>query len=134
MKLSRIFSYFRSARDNFDKEQNKVELMGCPYNGQNCHKQLAAINKNYFDSARYQKEKNYLKAIHLLRNAYLKTNELQQLSCANCAELFRETINNSMENIHNDLQKMTTGVFRNKRYHEVYLEAAKALKEFDRSN
>lgn len=134
MKLSSFFSYFGSDKDNFDKEQNKVELLGCPYNGKNCNKQLAVINKNYFDSTRYQKEKNYLKAIHMLRSAYRKTNELQQSSCAGCAELFRETINTSMENIHNDLRKMTTGVFRNKRYHEVYLEAAKALKEFDRSN
>lgn len=129
MKSKRLFP---PRNKEHTQEKQKIEVIDCPNGGNNCKDQLAEINQNYSDSTIYKKEKEYLKAIHLLRDAWQKTHELKQSSCLKCAELFRETISGSMENIHNDLHNMTTGIFRNKRYQEVYLEASKTLKEFDR--
>lgn len=134
MKLNGMFSLFKADAEIPNEEQNKIELLGCPFGGNNCKNHLAVINKNYLDSSRYQKEKNYQQAIELLKNAYYKTDELQQANCAKCADLFRATITSSLENIHHELQKMTSGIFRNKRYNEVFLEAENVLKELNHTN
>ena len=129
------FSSLSKADSKFqDKEENKFELLGCPFGGNSCKSQLAVINKNYMESARYQQEKNYLKAIELLKSAYYKTHELQKSSCIKCAALFRTTITRSLEDMHKELERMSTGIFRNKRYHGVYVEAGNALKELNQNN
>ncbi len=134
MRINGLFSFSKSDSEYMNDGQSKLELLGCPFGGNNCKKPLAVINKNYLDSSKYQREKNYLRAIELLKHAYYKTDELQQPSCAKCADLFRTTITNSLAGIHRELEKMTTGIFRNKRYHKVYLEASSVLEEMNRNN
>lgn len=116
------------------KEESKIELLGCPFGGNTCKNQLAVINNNYSESARHQQEKNYQKAIELLKSAYYKTHELQKSSCVKCAAMFRTTITQSLEDMHKELERMSTGIFRNKRYYGVYVEAGNVLKELSQKN
>ena len=134
MKLDDLSPLSKMDENSNDEELNKIELLGCPFGGKNCRKHLAAINKSYLDSVRHQREKNYLQAIEQLKLAYEKTDEIQQSSCLKCAALFRTTITDSLKNIHKELQKMTTGIFRNKRYEEVYNVAGHVLREWEQNN
>jgi hypothetical protein len=129
MKLNGFFSLARSDAEYFSEKQSKIELLGCPFGGNTCQKHLAVINKNFLDSSRHQRDKNYQRAIELLKNAYYKTDELQKETCLKCADLFRSTITNSVEDIHTQLHKMSTGIFPNKRYREICIEAGNVLKE-----
>src|SRR5690554_6270016 len=126
MNLKSLFSF---SKTDYNDGQSKLELLGCPFSGEKCKQQLTVINSNYLKSSEYQREKNYRQAIILLKNAYESADELHQPSCVKCADLFRSTIAQSLKNIHDELRKMTTGIFRNKRYHSVYIEAANILKE-----
>lgn len=134
MKLNGSSSLLNGDSEPHSSEKNKIELLGCPSGGNNCKNQLAVINKNYAESAKHQNEKNYQKAIELLKSAYYKTNDLQKSSCVKCAALFRTTITKSLEDMHSELERMSTGIFRNKRYYGVYVEAGKALKELNQNN
>jgi hypothetical protein len=129
MKLNGFLSLAKTDAEYFNEKQSKFELLGCPFGGNTCQKHLAVINKNYLDSSRHQRDKNYQRAIELLKNAYYKTDELQKATCLKCADLFRSTITSSLEDIHGQLHKMSTGIFRNKRYHDIYIEAGNLLKE-----
>ncbi len=134
MKLNGFSSLLNGDSESQSREDNKIELLGCPFGGNNCKKQLAVINNSYTDSAKYQNEKNYQKAIELLKSAYYKTHELQKTSCVKCAGLFRTTITKSLEDMHKELERMSTGIFRNKRYYGVYVEAGNALKELSQQD
>lgn len=134
MKRNGFSSLLNTDAEFQSSEENKIELLGCPFGGNNCKNQLAVINNNYRESAKYQQEKSYQKAIELLKSAYYKTHELQQSNCVKCVALFRTTITNSLEDMHKELERMSTGIFRNKRYHGVYVEAGNALKELNQNN
>lgn len=134
MKLNGFSSLLNGDTESHNSDDNKIELLGCPSGGNNCKTQLALINKNYAESARHQNEKNYQKAIELLKSAYYKTHEMQKSSCVQCAALFRTTITRSLEDMHKELERMSTGIFRNKRYYGVYIEAGKVLKELSQNN
>ncbi len=134
MRQSGLFSFTKEETEYLDKEQGKAELMGCPYEGRKCKKQLKVIHKHYLDSSKYQKEKKYKLAIKFLQSAYSKTDELQDSTCGKCIELFRATLTNSMEDIQRELCKMKKGIFRSRRYDDVYTEAQKALNEFNHNS
>ena len=115
---------------NSHNGDNKFELISCLQNGGKCKSHLSAINKNYTESDIYHQNKEYRKSIEALNSAFNKTLELQDASCVNCAEMFRSTIIQSLENIHIELHNMSTGWFKNKRYKLSYILAGNVLKEF----
>ncbi len=51
--------------------------------------------------------------------------------CTRCVRLYRSNIVESLENIHGELEKMSSGVFGNKRFHSSYIKADNLLKEFE---
>jgi hypothetical protein len=110
--------------------QNKFELLNCPRNGIKCREQLSVINKSYLESYIHQRDKNYPSSIEALKNAYYKTTELSESTCTKCARFFRSTIANTLEDIHKDLHKMSTGFFKTKRFHDSYVKAGQVLNEF----
>ncbi len=134
MKYNGFSSLLNADANHPNTEETKIELLGCPFGGSNCKKQLAEINKNYLESARHQQEKNYQRAIELLKDAYYKTHELQKSTCVKCAALFRTTITQTLEDMHKELERMSTGLFRNKRYRDVYIEAGNVLEELNQKN
>jgi len=107
----------------------KIELLRCPMDGINCREHRRVINRDFYESQDYLLNKDYPRSILALKNAFHKTTELQKTSCLSCAELFRNTITQSLENIHDDLHLMSTGLFGHNRFHSSLKLAGNVLKE-----
>jgi hypothetical protein len=129
MRINGYLSLSKNESDAMQEKQGKIELISCPGGGNICSQHLISINKSFVDSNKHQQDKNYLRAIQLLKEAFHTTEDLQQEACKRCALMFRSTITRSIEEIHTDLHKMSTGIFRNRRYKSVYIEAGNVLKE-----
>lgn len=129
-KMKGIFSLSVRESKYFNDKQDKIELVDCPRGEKVCMEHLSAINKSFLVSSRKMRNKDYTDSIEALKGAFYKTNELQEPSCIKCADLFRSTITQSLEIIHEDLQKMTGGLFFRKRYQYSYSLANSVLEEF----
>ncbi len=108
-------------------KQEKIQLISCGSDGKCCENHLKKINECYAFSEESHQDKEYRQAIDILGRAYNETFEMKRESCTKCAELFRETILNSIQNMYVELRSMTTGFFKNKRYNDDYLYASKVL-------
>lgn len=129
-RMKWIFSISVLENQYFNDKQDKIELVGCPRVGKECGEHLSVLNKSFLASSRNMRNKEYTMSIEALKGAFYKTNELQESSCIKCAELFRSTIIQSLEIIHEDLQKMSGGLFFRKRYQFSYSLANSVLEEF----
>jgi len=109
--------------------KDKIVLLSCPVEGNECKEHRMIINRDFYDSQIFFLNKDYSRSILALKNAFQKTSELQKTSCHSCAEMFRNTITQSLENIHSDLNYMTTGMFSNHRFHSSLKLAGSVLKE-----
>jgi len=128
--MKKLFSISENEGMYFDDKHECIELVSCHFDGTNCMAQRALINKKMLTSRRLWLNKNYEHSIAELKSAFYNTEELDQSTCLQCAQLFRSTITRSMENIHGDLQKMTTGLFNIEHYQSDYELATIVLKEF----
>ena len=129
-----IFSISIRDKEYFYNKQEKIELVSCSHNGIDCQGHRSVINKKYVESRKFLFLKDYSRSIEELRGAFYKANELQENSCSNCAELFRSTIIQSLEGIHDDLNKMSNGWLRPKRYQSSFEMAQIVLEEFKQAN
>ena len=68
MKRHGLFFFNKEETEYLNKEQDNTELMGCPYGGKKCKRQLTVIHKHYLDSSKYQKEKKF--------NLYLSSSKI----------------------------------------------------------
>lgn len=125
-----LFSISEKESTYFDDKTEFIELERCPLEEINCTEHLSLINKKMRKSRTFWLNKDYSRAIEELKIAYHKTTELNQPSYRQCAELFRSTITKSMETIHNDLQKMTSGIFKARRFNSSLELGTSVLKEF----
>jgi len=129
-KIKKLFSISEKEGKYFDDKHECIELVSCHVDGTNCAAQRALINKKMLTSRRLWLNKNYEHSIAELKSAFYNTDELDRATCLQCAKLFRTTITQSMENIHEDLHKMTTGFFSIQHYKSHYELATSVLKEF----
>lgn len=127
-------SHFSSTNSYFEKnsEGNKIELLNCNSGANNCKNHLVVINECYTAANSFHLEKDYLNSIESLRNAFLMTCELREDTCVQCANLFRTTIAQSLENINIELKKLTTGIMGNKRYLKSYKKSCAVLDDIRR--
>lgn len=126
------FSFSEAETEQFYNNQDKIELLSCPRNKMICQEQLSFVNKCYLQSEQSFKDKDFHRSIDTLKNAFYKTTELDELPCAKCAALFRSTIVESVENYHNELERMTSGLFGKKSYISSREKAANVLDEFEK--
>jgi hypothetical protein len=117
---------------NNGSNSNKIELLNCSSGAENCKKHLLVINECYTAANSFHLEKDYYNSIESLRNAFLMTCDLREDSCLQCANLFRTTIANSLENINLELHKLTTGFIPNKRYLKSYKKSCAVLDDIRR--
>lgn len=113
--------------------QEPFELVSCPRGGKNCVGSRAAINESVIASRKYLLNKEYNESINELRNAFQQTNNMQEPVCQQCVQLFQTTIIQSVEQIHKDLHRMTTGIFKAKRYRPALHYATEILEELQSS-
>lgn len=134
MNKRRLFSLTEQTEHKPGNKQHfKIELLVCQAGGHNCKEHLSAINDCYLEANNFHFDKDYLNSIESLKCAFFKTSDLNQDSCVNCAKLFRSTITQSLENINSELQNLTTGLFRKKRYHKSYIASREVLNEIKQS-
>jgi hypothetical protein len=111
----------------------KFVLVSCPIEGNDCKEHRMVINRDFYASQDYFQNKDYSRSILALKNAFHKTSELQKTSCFKCAEMFRNTITQSLEYIHDDLNYMSSGLFGNNRFHSSLKLAGNVLKEIKKA-
>jgi len=129
MRKSHLFSALNA--ENSAEKQDKIELVSCPNKDMICKEHLSVVNKCYTISEQHRKDKNFQLSIEELKNAFYKTTELNELPCSNCAALFRSTITESLEDMHAELKKMSSGIFGSKRFNSSLLMSENVLKEFE---
>ena len=113
---------------------DKFELVRCLREGRDCQEHRLFLNRGFNESDSFLINKEYDLSILTLKEAYYKTTELQETSCAQCANLFRCTITKSLESIQDDLYRMTRGFFGTKRFQSSYELVSNVLAEIKKEN
>jgi len=121
------YSHLNTRKDN---TKNKIELLNCQSGGRNCKSHLSLINQKYSYAHESLIEKDYKNSINALKDAFYIATEIHESSCLSCAAFFRTTLTESLEKINKELHKMTSGVFKKKRYEPIYIESCNVLEEF----
>lgn len=116
----------------FENKQDKFELVSCPRKEMICQEHLSVVNKCYAESDQYFMDKDFNSSIDTLKEAFYKTTELVDSPCTKCALAFRSAIAESLEYIHYDLEKMTSGFFGKKSYKPSCTKASEVLNEFEK--
>jgi hypothetical protein len=114
--------------NNYQTE--KFELIYCPHDCENLKLFLFEINRLFYESEQYQIEKEYQFSIMSLKMAFEKTWELILPMEQQCADIFRLTIIESLENIRKELRRMTKGFFRSRHFERSLLMSEEILREF----
>lgn len=128
-KMRRLFSLSKTDTEYLNDKVDKIEILHGKLENKRCIEHLFIVNNSYHESEKFHRDKDFRNSIETLKNAFNKTLELKEPSCIKFAELLRSTIINSLENIHWELGKMSSGIFRTKRYESSRLEVEKFLKE-----
>lgn len=118
----------------FDVSKPKIDLVKCHLNNSHCTKYLSEINQDFLDSEMYRSNKEYIRAMEHLQSAFNNTFDKKEDACFKCADLFHSTIIKSLENIHEELKKLTSGFFPAKRYQPSLIMAENLLKEFKKQD
>ena len=136
MEGKRTGLFQTSTKDSkyFNDEKLFIELESCPLEGKHCIEHRAFINRNMRVSLSHLLNKEYAQSIEELKSAYYKTTELNEPACLQCAQFFRSTIMRSMEHIQVDLHKMSTGLFKVKRFKPNLEEVNNVLKELKKES
>ena len=104
--IKNLFSLSLTGDEYFDDKQEKFELVSCPVNKNTCDEIRQAVNTDYLASQQFHLDKNYQKSMDALQSAYKRTLLITEYSCTNCADFFRTTIKESMEEIKKEQQKL----------------------------
>lgn len=119
--------------DYFNDEEDVIKLESCNGGGDICTMQMRVMNDNLILARKFIEKKEYTNALEEIRKAYVSTNELKNMPCLKCADLFRDIILKSLEKIVADLKKLTSGFWGNKNYLFDLSEAEKLLETLKHS-
>ena len=129
-RLRELFSFNVTSPEQKTDNGHIIELVSCPLHEIICNVHLTAINDNIKESEKYRKEKDFNKSIETLKSAFQKSTELLNHPCTSCAHQLRSKIFESLENINDELEKKSKGLFSRKKYKSSYLKAKRVLQEF----
>ena len=129
-KMRRPFLLSETDTEYFNDKVDKIELVHGKLENKECIEYLSIVNRCFHESDKFHRDKDFLNSIETLKNAYIKTLELKEPSCIKFAELLRSTILNSLENIRWELEKMSSGIFRSKRYESSRQQVDKFLRAY----
>jgi Na+-translocating ferredoxin:NAD+ oxidoreductase RNF subunit RnfB len=116
-----------------DMAENKFQLQKCPRGGLKCRSHLAEINRLFKNSQNYLQSKDYQFSVQVLERAFKETYKLKESTCINCAKLFRAEIIDTVNNIHEELTRMSHGIF-GKRYLHIAASVERILSELSRKD
>ena len=101
-------------------DESKFSIVSCPITESYCHKVLNEINELYAQSELSRINKEYLKSVYLLEEAYTKTAELDHKHCLVCADLFKYHIKKTLELMKSELHEISNGAFGKNNYKLAY--------------
>ncbi len=128
------FSSSKKNRDQGTNENDPIHLESCPRGGNRCIDQRSKINKSIKNSHELFQDRQYNHSIDELKAAFYKTLDLQDSPCNQCASLFRHRILESMEQVNQELRRMTRGLFGSRRYKTIYQHSVSAMEELRQLN
>ena len=128
--MKRFFSITDSEIEQVKIKHEKIELVDCPLKEMMCNAHLLTIKKCCLEAELLRKEKEFSSAIDKLKIAFYKSSELINHPCTRCVHNYRSIIIDSLDNIHEELEKITSGIFGNKRFQLGYLKSLEVLEEF----
>lgn len=130
MKINwnKIFSFSTSENEYFEEKRDKIEFTGCKLSGKFCLNILPEINDHFRESDLLYRDRDFNRAIDALEMAWHKAAEIKGSDCQMCVLFFQATVVQSLESIHSELEKMTSGIFATKRYQSCYIKADELLK------
>jgi hypothetical protein len=116
-------------KDYYHDEEEYLQLESCPDGGTKCLSQRAVINECMQLSRIHIENKNYTEVISSLKKAFDSTFDLDFKPCVSCAVFFRNLIFNALKKSEKELEKMTSGIFRKKKYGYYLVEVRKMLND-----
>lgn len=125
-----LFSLSEEGNNDLKYNEDKFQMTSCPINGNNCKNHLPEINSDFRISNRAKENKNFQRSIKALRHGFYKSCELKDPICLKCSQLFCSSYIQSLEQIHNELEYMSSGLLGNKRYQNSCFQANDILNEF----
>ncbi|WP_163707791.1 hypothetical protein [Mangrovibacterium lignilyticum] len=105
-----------------------IQLVSCPANGNVCSQNLVEINRLLSTAQQSRFSKEYGRSIYKMQKALAIADGIQTERCANCAVLFRNTILSSMDNVKEELEEMSKGLFST-RYRESFKQVSTLVQE-----
>lgn len=130
LNLKKYLSVAVSENEYFHDTTDKIEFTGCKSSKHTCLDYLPIINDLFRESERFHRIKNFDQALDSLDQAYKTANEIKDANCKRCSLFFKATIIQTIENIHDDLSRMRSGLFATHRYDNSYVKAEAMLKKF----
>lgn len=112
-----------------EDNQEVIELLHCPRGGGKCVEQRKSMNEYLISARDFFASKDYSRGLLVLKSAYMTTFNLDNDPCVKCADLFRNHIIESCEEKVNELKRMSTGLFKRKKFIPELEAASVLLKE-----
>lgn len=136
MKINwnKIFSLSTSESEYYEEKSDKIEFTGCKLSGKGCLNYLPKINDHFREADLFFRDRDFNRAIDALEKAWYKAGELKEPDCQRCSLFFQATVIQSLESIHNELERMTKGIFGTNRYQSCYIKTDDLLKRIKTVN
>lgn len=131
--IRKLFSLSVLDSEYFNDKQDKIELVSSIELAAECKEYFKLINKNYLESDRYRREKDFQRSIEKLQNEFYRTMELKNTPFMKYSDLVRIIITDSLNSIKWELKYMSTGFFSSKRYRLSYKKVDQVLEEIEKS-
>lgn len=129
----KLLNYIEKKSQRRELNEDIIQLVSCPANGNVCKQNLAEINRLLSTAQQSRFSKEYGRSVHMMKEALAIADGIEPERCANCARLFRSTILSSMDNVKEELEQMSKGFFQT-RYKNSYNQVSVLLQELKVSN
>lgn len=116
--------------DYFKNNEESIKLEHCADKGEKCRVQMVIMNENLLLARKMIENKEFTRSVEVIRKAFESTYMLKEKQCQGCAELFRNFIAQSLNQLVDDLEQLTTGFLASKKYVSDLENARKLLQEF----
>lgn len=134
INLRKFFTLSVSDIEYIDDTKDKIEYTGCDKHIEKvCLTYLPAINEYFRESERYYRVKEFDKSIDALEKAHNLAGEIKGKECLQCMLFFQATVTQTLEGIHEELESMSKGLFRTRKYQPQFEKADKLLKKFKKT-
>lgn len=128
-RMSNLFNLSVLDTNYFSDNQDKIELVSSISLSRKCEKHLSMVNESFHESDFFRRDKDFNRAIEVLKKAYIATFDLTGSDDLKFGEFFRSTIIESVESIHFELRHLSMGLIKRKRFQSSYQMTGNVLNE-----